>query len=149
MYQITGNSIDLLGVDNMGFVYLIKLIASQNLHPMAQGLIGKYHFIFHVYFGIVRIRGNRINIVHHDLDMLMAGFHIDFGQFIQDVPAMELVKVFSDGLSAMEFLNEETVDLMFLDIHLPKINGLDFLKSIPDPPQVILTTAFPWQEHPE
>ena len=63
-------------------------------------------------------------------------------KFIQDVPAMELVKVFSDGLSAMEFLNEETVDLMFLDIHLPKINGLDFLKSIPDPPQVILTTAF-------
>lgn len=63
-------------------------------------------------------------------------------KFIQDVPAMELVQVFSDGLSAMEFLNGETVDLMFLDIHLPKINGLDFLKSIPDPPQVILTTAF-------
>lgn len=63
-------------------------------------------------------------------------------KFIQDVPAMELVQVFSDGLSAMEFLNGERVDLMFLDIHLPKINGLDFLKSIPDPPQVILTTAF-------
>jgi DNA-binding LytR/AlgR family response regulator len=50
--------------------------------------------------------------------------------------------MFSDGLSAMEFLNRESVDIMFLDIHLPKINGLDFLKSIPDPPQVILTTAF-------
>lgn len=63
-------------------------------------------------------------------------------KFIQDVPALELVEAFSDGLSAMEFLNEEKIDLMFLDIHLPKINGLDFLKSIPDPPQVILTTAF-------
>ncbi|MBW8243037.1 response regulator [Muricauda oceani] len=63
-------------------------------------------------------------------------------KFIQDVPTLELVDVFSDGLKAMEFLNAESVDLMFLDIHLPKINGLDFLKSIPDPPHVILTTAF-------
>lgn len=63
-------------------------------------------------------------------------------KFIQDVPTLELVDVFSDGLSTMEFLNNQSVDLMFLDIHLPKINGLDFLKSIPDPPQVILTTAF-------
>ncbi|MCK0161005.1 LytR/AlgR family response regulator transcription factor [Allomuricauda sp. F6463D] len=63
-------------------------------------------------------------------------------KFIQDVPALELVDTFSDGLSAMDFLNKEAVDLMFLDIHLPKINGLDFLKSIPDPPHVILTTAF-------
>ena len=63
-------------------------------------------------------------------------------KFIQDVPTLELVEVFSDGLSTMEFLNKDSVDLMFLDIHLPKINGLDFLKSIPDPPHVILTTAF-------
>ncbi|MBO0342304.1 MAG: response regulator transcription factor [Bacteroidota bacterium] len=63
-------------------------------------------------------------------------------KFIQDVPTLELVEVFSDGLKAMEFLNTESIDLMFLDIHLPKINGLDFLKSIPDPPHVILTTAF-------
>lgn len=63
-------------------------------------------------------------------------------KYIQDVPNLELIDMFSDGLSAMEFLNRESVDIMFLDIHLPKINGLDFLKSIPDPPQVILTTAF-------
>lgn len=63
-------------------------------------------------------------------------------KFVEDVPNLELIGVFSDGLQAMEFLNAETVDLMFLDIHLPKINGLDFLKSIPDAPQVVLTTAF-------
>ena len=63
-------------------------------------------------------------------------------KFIQDVPTLELVGVFSDGLQAMDFLNAEPVDLMFLDIHLPKINGLDFLKSIPEAPQVVLTTAF-------
>ena len=63
-------------------------------------------------------------------------------KFIQDVPNLELVGVFSDGLQAMEFLKAEPVDLMFLDIHLPKINGLDFLKSIPEAPHVVLTTAF-------
>ena len=63
-------------------------------------------------------------------------------KFIAEVPKMELVGVFSDGIQALEFLSTEPVDLMFLDIHLPKINGLDFLKSIAEPPQVILTTAF-------
>lgn len=63
-------------------------------------------------------------------------------KFIEDVPILELVGIFSDGIQAMEFLKTDPVDLMFLDIHLPKINGLDFLKSIPEPPQVILTTAF-------
>lgn len=63
-------------------------------------------------------------------------------KFIKDVNSLELVGVFSDGLQALEFLKSEPVDLMFLDIHLPKINGIDFLKSIQDPPNVILTTAF-------
>ncbi|MER3376045.1 MAG: response regulator [Allomuricauda sp.] len=63
-------------------------------------------------------------------------------KFIEDINHLELVGVFSDGLQAMEFLNSEAVDLMFLDIHLPKINGIEFLKSIPEAPDVILTTAF-------
>jgi|SRR5690606_4480535 len=63
-------------------------------------------------------------------------------KFIEEVPKMELIGVFSDGIQAMEFMDREAVDLMFLDIHLPKISGLDFLKSMSDPPQVILTTAF-------
>lgn len=63
-------------------------------------------------------------------------------KFIKDVNSLELVGTFSDGLQALEFLKNASVDLMFLDIHLPKINGIDFLKSIQDPPNVILTTAF-------
>ena len=63
-------------------------------------------------------------------------------KFIEDVNHLELAGIFSDGLQAMEFLNSEHVDLMFLDIHLPKINGIEFLKSIPEAPHVILTTAF-------
>ncbi|MEX0362299.1 MAG: LytR/AlgR family response regulator transcription factor, partial [Allomuricauda sp.] len=63
-------------------------------------------------------------------------------KFIEDVDALELKGVFSDALQAMEFLNTEPINLLFLDIHLPKISGLDFLKSLPNPPHVILTTAF-------
>lgn len=63
-------------------------------------------------------------------------------KFIEDAGNLELASVFSDGLSAMEFLKSTTIDLMFLDIHLPKITGLEFLKSLQNPPNVILTTAF-------
>ena len=63
-------------------------------------------------------------------------------KYIQDIGTLHLEATFSNAISAMEFLKTNTVDLIFLDIHLPKISGLDFLKSIPHPPAVILTTAF-------
>ncbi len=63
-------------------------------------------------------------------------------KFIGDMENMELKATFADALKAMEFLKSEAIDLIFLDIHLPKISGIDFLKTIPDVPQVILTTAF-------
>nr|WP_299388441.1 LytTR family DNA-binding domain-containing protein [Allomuricauda sp.] len=63
-------------------------------------------------------------------------------KFIEDVDFLELAGVFSDALQAMDFLKVENVDLLFLDIHLPKISGMEFLKSLPNPPNVILTTAF-------
>ena len=47
-----------------------------------------------------------------------------------------------NALKAVEFLKKEKIDLMFLDINMPEITGLDFLKSIPNPPYVIITTAF-------
>ena len=55
---------------------------------------------------------------------------------------MALKGTFADALQAMAFLKTETVDLIFLDIHLPKISGIDFLKSRSLHPKVILTTAF-------
>ena len=63
-------------------------------------------------------------------------------KFVEEAGNLDLAGVFSDGLSAMEFLKSNSVDLMFLDIHLPKITGLEFLKSLQNPPHVILTTAF-------
>lgn len=63
-------------------------------------------------------------------------------KFIGDMENMELKATFADALKAMEFLKSKNIDLIFLDIHLPKISGIDFLKTIPDAPPVILTTAF-------
>ena len=63
-------------------------------------------------------------------------------KFIKDIGTLELKATFSDALKALEFLKTEKVDLIFLDIHLPKISGLDFLKVLPNPPYIILTTAF-------
>ncbi len=63
-------------------------------------------------------------------------------KYIEDMGSLELKATFSDAMAAMEFLKTETVDLLFLDIHLPKLSGIDFLKTAPSPPSVILTTAF-------
>ncbi|WP_067145728.1 LytR/AlgR family response regulator transcription factor [Pseudotamlana agarivorans] len=63
-------------------------------------------------------------------------------KYIDDVDFLSLEGVFSDAIKAMDFLKDNTVDLMFLDIHLPKISGIEFLKSSKPLPQVILTTAF-------
>ena len=64
-------------------------------------------------------------------------------KYIEDMGGLELKATFSDALAALDFLKTNSVELIFLDIHLPKISGLDFLKSLPHPPAVILTTAFP------
>jgi DNA-binding LytR/AlgR family response regulator len=63
-------------------------------------------------------------------------------KYITDIETLTLKATFSNGIEAMEFLKTEVVDLIFLDIHLPKISGIDFLKTIQNPPHVILTTAF-------
>ncbi len=63
-------------------------------------------------------------------------------KYIEDIGTLELKATFSNAIQGMEFLKTEEVDLIFLDIHLPKISGIDFLKSLVNPPAVILTTAF-------
>jgi DNA-binding LytR/AlgR family response regulator len=63
-------------------------------------------------------------------------------KYIEDIGTIKLKATFSDAISAMEYLRSNTVDLLFLDIHLPKMSGIDFLKTISNSPHVILTTAF-------
>lgn len=63
-------------------------------------------------------------------------------KYILDIGTLKLIASFTNAIDAVAFLNSQTVDLIFLDIHLPKISGLDFLESLTNPPSVILTTAF-------
>jgi DNA-binding LytR/AlgR family response regulator len=56
---------------------------------------------------------------------------------------MELKGVFKAAIEANTFLNTETVDVVFLDINLPDITGIDFIKTIKNPPAIIMTTAYP------
>jgi len=63
-------------------------------------------------------------------------------KYIGEMKSLELKATFADALKAMDYLKGEEVDLIFLDIHLPKISGMDFLKALNKKPHVILTTAF-------
>lgn len=62
--------------------------------------------------------------------------------YIKQIPFLELKGICTDAIYAMEKLQQEPVDLIFLDIHLPKLKGLDFLRALQHPPQVIITTAY-------
>jgi len=64
-------------------------------------------------------------------------------KYIEDMGSLQLKGTFTDAIEAMEYLKTETVDLIFLDIHLPRISGVDFLKTMANLPPVILTTAYP------
>lgn len=63
--------------------------------------------------------------------------------YIQDIDNLQLVGTYTDALSALAFLKHHRVDLIFLDIHLPKISGIDFLQVLSSKPSIIFTTAFP------
>lgn len=62
--------------------------------------------------------------------------------YISQVPFLELYGTFKDAILATEYLQEHEVDLIFLDIHLPKLKGMAFLKTLLNPPAVIITTTY-------
>jgi len=62
--------------------------------------------------------------------------------YIKQVPFLEFRGVCADALYASELLKKEKVDLLFLDIHLPKLKGMEFLESLSHPPAVIITSAY-------
>jgi two-component system LytT family response regulator len=62
--------------------------------------------------------------------------------YVAQVPFLELQKTFKDAFLASEFLRDNQTDLIFLDIHLPKLKGMAFLKTLSEPPAVIVTTAY-------
>ena len=62
--------------------------------------------------------------------------------YISQVPFLELQETFKDAILATNYLRDHSVDLIFLDIHLPKLKGMAFLKTLTHPPAVIITTAY-------
>lgn len=64
-------------------------------------------------------------------------------EYINDVDFLQLDGEFNEPLKAMKLLTEGQVQLIFLDIQMPKISGLDFFRSLKQAPPVIFTTAFP------
>ncbi len=66
-------------------------------------------------------------------------------EFCSMLPHVQLEKNCYNAMEAMQFLNENTVDFMFLDINMPKLRGLDFLKTLTNQPKTIITTAY--KEH--
>jgi len=58
------------------------------------------------------------------------------------LPNMQLMKHCYDAIEALAYLNKNKVDLIFLDLNMPKLKGFEFLKTLPSPPEVIVTTAY-------
>ena len=64
-------------------------------------------------------------------------------RYVTEMPQLELVGECSNALQVLTLLQQVNIDLLFLDIRMPQLNGNDFLKVIRNPPQVIFTTAYP------
>lgn len=62
--------------------------------------------------------------------------------YIEQVPSLRLLNTYVSPLEALEEIERGAIDLLFLDVHLPKLSGLELLRSLRSPPQTILTTAF-------
>src|SRR5688500_2134175 len=58
------------------------------------------------------------------------------------VPYLELKAVFTDAFKALEYLQKENIDLLFLDIKMPDISGIEFFQSLAKKPLLIFTTAY-------
>ena len=63
-------------------------------------------------------------------------------EYCEMLPHMKLQKNCYSALEALEYLNSHSVDLIFLDLNMPKLKGFDFLKTLASPPKVIVTTAY-------
>jgi len=63
--------------------------------------------------------------------------------YIQQIPEIQLIKKCENAFEANEVLKSQAIDLMFLDIQMPQLSGIDFLKTLSNPPCVIFTTAYP------
>lgn len=62
--------------------------------------------------------------------------------YISQVPFLHLKQIFNDGISALDYLEENVIDLIFIDINLPKLKGIDLIRMFPASAKYIITTAY-------
>lgn len=62
--------------------------------------------------------------------------------YCSKVPYLELAGTCKNAIEAADLLNQEAIDLIFLDIHMPGMSGLQLIKALKDPPVVVFTTAY-------
>ena len=63
-------------------------------------------------------------------------------EYVKRVPFLQLKSTCGDAITALDIMKHDPVDLVFLDIHLPGLKGLEFIRTLQDPPAIILTTAY-------
>lgn len=68
--------------------------------------------------------------------------HDNIKDYANNLSYLSFQKSCFNAFEAIEYLNNNTVDLIFLDINMPKLSGLDFLKTLSNPPKIIITTAY-------
>ncbi|MEP2238130.1 MAG: LytTR family DNA-binding domain-containing protein [Maribacter sp.] len=62
-------------------------------------------------------------------------------QLCSKIPKLDVIEEFDNAISAIKFLNQQTIDVIFLDIHMPGFSGVDFIQTLKDPPKVVMTTS--------
>jgi len=62
-------------------------------------------------------------------------------QLCSQIPSLKIMAEFSNAIQAIKYLNQNEVDLIFLDIHMPDFTGFDFIQTLKNPPKIILTTS--------
>ncbi|WP_199118083.1 LytTR family DNA-binding domain-containing protein [Pedobacter sp. ASV28] len=68
--------------------------------------------------------------------------HQVLAHYIEETPGFSLVAKFRNAVEAYEYLGKNKIDLLFLDIEMPLVNGVNFLKALPNAPKTIFTTAY-------
>jgi len=63
-------------------------------------------------------------------------------EYVDEIDFLNLVASCENALKAQQYVNEEKIDMIYLDIHMPKLSGIEFLKTLKHPPIAILTTAY-------
>lgn len=63
-------------------------------------------------------------------------------EYVSKIPALQLLETFEDAISAIDYLNKHKVNILFVDINMPDITGIELVRSLDEKPMVIFTTAY-------